>query len=98
MPWKYVLPNDVESLQKREATLQRIGAFWDAFIQRLPEIEARLAGQAEWDMAGWMNEQLAAVHPRLRWEFGQDLGGRYLVITCEMAHHLRPLTDTFVRR
>jgi hypothetical protein len=98
MPWKYVMPNDVESLQNREATLARIGDFWDRFAHRLADIESRLAGQSEWDLSAWMNEQLAVVHPRLRWEFGQDLGGRYLVITCETAHHLRPMNESVVRR
>src|SRR5687768_536109 len=98
MPWKYVMPNDVESLRNREATLARIGDFWDRFTHRLPEVEARLEGKSEWDLAAWMKEQLAVVHPRLRWEFGQDLGGRYLVITCENAHHLRPLTESVLRR
>jgi hypothetical protein len=99
MPWKYVMPNDVESLQRRESTVQRITAWWDEFVRRLPTVEAHLAGtDTSWDLPAWMNERLATIHPRLRWEFGQDLGGRYLVITPETAHHLRPMTDTLIRR
>lgn len=100
MPWKYVMPNDVESLRSREAGVQRITAFWDAFAQRLPEIEANLRGQSEWDLVAWMDEQVGAVHPRLRWEFGDDpiAGGALLVITPEDAHHLRPMADTIIRR
>lgn len=98
MPWKYVMPNDVESLRRREAAVGRIGAWWDAFAEKRPEIESHLAGQSQWDLKTWMDEQIAALHPRLRWEFGEDLGGRFLVITCEGAHHLRPMTETILRR
>ena len=98
MPWKYVMPNDVESLQRRESTVQRISAWWDEFVRRVPKIEAHLVGTEPWDLPGWMNERIATIHPRLRWEFGQDLGGRYLVITPETAHHLRPMTETVIRR
>src|SRR3954452_20494654 len=98
MPWKYVMPNDAVSARHREATVERIGLFWDDFIRRLPEIEARLDGRSHWDLAQWINGHLRSIHPRLRWEFGRDLGGRYLVITPEMAHHLRPMTETIIRR
>lgn len=102
MPWKYVMPNDVESLRNREATLGRIGAFWDAFTQRLPQIEACLRGEADWDLTAWMDEQVAAIHRRLRWEFSGGLdaagSGVLLVITPESAHHLRPLSDSVIRR
>src|SRR5262249_27679763 len=64
----------------------------------VPEIEARLDGRSHWDLAQWINGHLRSIHPRLRWEFGRDLGGRYLVITPEMAHHLRPMTETVLRR
>ena len=97
MPWKYVLPTDVDSLREREATVARILNFWNEFAQKLPEIEAHLSGEAQWDLAGWMSQAVAEIHPRLRWEFGQDLSGRYLVITCETAHHLRPMTETVCR-
>jgi hypothetical protein len=100
MPWKYVMPNDAQSLREREATVERVSAFWDEFARRLPQIESALDGQPSqvFDLPAWMNERIAAIHPRLRWEFGQDLGGRYLVITPEMAHHLRPMTETVIRR
>ena len=98
MPWKYVMPNDVEALQQRESTVQRIVSFWDEFVRRLPKIEAHLSGQEPWDLPAWMNERVATIHPRLRWEFGHDLGGRYLVITPETAVHLRPMTETIIRR
>jgi hypothetical protein len=101
MPWKYVMPNDAESLRNREATLARIGAFWEAFAARLPEIQARLRGEGEWDLVAWMDEQIGAIHPRLRWEFsgaGDDIGGSLLVVTPESAHHLRPLSESVVRR
>jgi hypothetical protein len=98
MPWKYVMPSDVESLRRREATVVQITNFWQQFVARLPEIEARLAGQSEWDVDTWMREQLATIHPRLRYEFGQDLAGLFLVITPEGAHHLRPMTETVIRR
>lgn len=100
MPWKYVMPNDVESLRHREATFQRIAAFWDAFAHRLPDIEAKLRGEADWDLPAWMDEQVGAVHPLLRWEFGTDpaAGGRLLVVTPEGAHHLRPMGESVVRR
>src|SRR5688500_2304375 len=100
MPWKYVMPNDAESLRQREATLGRIGSFWDAFARRLPEIEARLRGEGDWDLVGWMDEQIGAIHPRLRWEFGGAPAGTgsLLVITPESAHHLRPLSESVVRR
>src|SRR5688572_8958211 len=101
MPWKYVMPSDAESLQQRELTLGRIAGFWDEFVQRLPFIESHLAGQPQdpaWDLAGWMNQQVHGIHPRLRWEFGHDLGGKYLIITCESAHHLRPIVESVMRR
>lgn len=98
MPWKYVMPSDVEALQQRESTIARMTDWWNEFTKRLPKIEAHLAGQDPWDLPAWMNERITGIHPRLRWEFGQDLGGRYLVITPETAHHLRPMTETLVRR
>ncbi len=55
MPWKYVMPNDVESLREREATVQRISEFWEQFAHRLPEIEAQLAGQAQWDLRAFLS-------------------------------------------
>jgi hypothetical protein len=94
MPWKYVLPTDVESLREREAALLRIAKFWNEFAAKLPDIEAHLGGQSQWNLADWMNAHVADIHPRLRWEFGQDLSGRSLVITCEAAYHLRPMTET----
>jgi hypothetical protein len=98
MPWKYVMPTDTVSMRTRETTLGRISAWWQAFAERLGDIEANLLGQTQWDLKAWMDEQIQAIHPRLRWEFGQDLGGRYLVITCESAHHLQPMVESIVRR
>jgi hypothetical protein len=101
MPWKYVMPSDAVSARQREATVERIGMFWDDFVRRLAEVEAALDGtpsSSSWDLAAWMNGYLKTIHPRLRWEFGSDLGGRYLVITPEMAHHLRPMAETILRR
>src|SRR5688572_21886856 len=103
MPWKYVMPSDAESLRNREATLARIVQFWEEFAQGVRQIEAHVAGAAApspgpFDLAAWMNERVHAIHPRLRWEFGQDLSGKFLVITCESAHHLRPMVETIIRR
>jgi len=83
MPWKYVMPSDAVSARHREATVERIGVFWDDFVRRLAEVEAALDGipsSSSWDLAAWMNGHLKTIHPRLRWEFGSDLGGRYLVV------------------
>jgi hypothetical protein len=101
MPWKYVMPSDAVSARHREATVERIGMFWDDFVRRVAEVEAALNGapsSSSWDLAAWMSGHLKTIHPRLRWEFGTDLGGRYLVITPEMAHHLRPMAETILRR
>jgi hypothetical protein len=95
------MPNDVDSLRAREATVGRAAAWWAAFAQRLPEIEARLSGEAEWDLRAWMDEQVGAVHPALQWEFGNGGaggGGRHLVISPGGAYHLRPMSESIIRR
>lgn len=67
--------------------------WWSEFQVQAPRIARLFRREEEWDLAGWMNEHLGAIHPELMWEFGPAIRceGHRLVITPETRRELRPL-------
>ena len=78
----------------------RIDAWWAAFQAKAADLDALFSRQAEWDLPGWMQENLQPIHPHLMWEFGPAVEGpgHRLVITPESRRHLRPLVAEMLRR
>ncbi|MBI3862183.1 MAG: hypothetical protein HY290_09840 [Planctomycetia bacterium] len=70
-----------------------ISRWWDEFRRQAPRVARLFSREDEWDLAGWMNEHLGAIHPELMWEFGPAVRceGHRLVITPETRRALRPL-------
>ena len=99
MRWKFIRSSDQAAIQQREAMLQKIAAWWDAFAHSLHDVEAHLH-TADWSqLHAWTADHLHAVEPRLSFEFGTDPEeGYYLVITPESAWNLRPMVQTLLQR
>ena len=76
-----------------------IANWWKAFEAAAARIAAHFQ-QQDWDLPGWMEQHLGAVHPQLMWEFGPAVrgNGHRLVITPEARRDLRPLVREILRR
>src|SRR4051812_41334253 len=99
MRWKFPDPLDQGEAKARAQTLQRIDHWWKALASRAPDITQLFSRKQDWDLAAWMGENLEAIHPDLKWEFGPGLkSGQRLVITPEFDHQLRPLVDVILQR
>jgi len=100
MRWKFFTPGEnPEEDRARADVITRIEAWWDAFRAKAEDLGRFFDNQAQWDLAGWMQQHLHGIDPRLMWEFGPGAGGGHrLVITPEAEHHLRPLVDEIIAR
>jgi hypothetical protein len=100
MRWKFFTPDQSpEEGRARAAALARIEEWWQAFSARTDDLERFFDNQAQWDLAGWMQQHLQGIDPRLMWEFGPGVDqGHRLIITPEGEHHLRPLVDEIITR
>jgi hypothetical protein len=98
MRWLFCEPGAADYPAKAAAQ-QRIEAWWQAFVPRKENISAIFSQEQDWDLPGWMDETLQAVHPELMWEYGPAVRGEghRLVITPEAARHLRPLAMAVVK-
>jgi hypothetical protein len=102
MRWLYYHPaNDFEA-GERAAVLSRVDAWWREFARRASDIDTLFTRRrgTEWDLPGWMNEYLQAIHPDLMWEYGRAMNceGHRLAITPESELGLRPLTQVILSR
>ncbi len=97
MRWFYCEPNSPEAAEKC-AVMERIESWWSAFTERRDDLDAVFRGDGDWDLPGWMAENLQTVDSRLMWEFGPGVrnGGHRLVITPEIHHELRPLASAVI--
>jgi hypothetical protein len=100
MRWKFFTPDEnPEEDRARAAVIARIEAWWEAFRAKSDELEGFFDNQAQWDLAGWMQQHLQGIDPHLLWEFGPGANrGHRLIITPEAEHHLRPLVDEIIAR
>lgn len=100
MRWIFLDPLNPQEAAYRAEKLRQIGAWWDAFREKIYDLNELFAGRAEWDLASWMGEHLQAVDEGLMWEFGPAVrgGGHRLVITPESKHYLRPLVNSLLSR
>ena len=99
MRWKFFTPDESpEEDRARAAALARIEEWWQAFSARTEDLERFFDNQAQWDLAGWMQQHLQSIDPHLMWEFGPANCGHRLIITPEGEHHLRPLVDEIITR
>jgi hypothetical protein len=100
MRWEYYEVGDSSEARSREATLEAIGRWWEAFAARERDLRAAFKEGSAWDLSGWTIEQLGAVSPKLMWEYGPALqcDGHRLVITPEYDTHLRPLVRALLKR
>ncbi len=100
MRWQFGSANDSEYVAHRNAVIAKIEAWWNEFQRNLPQLNMLFAGKAKWDLPEWMHTHLHAIDPRLMWEFGPACKspGHRLVITPESDRHLRPLTQSILKR
>lgn len=100
MRWKFYTPGErPEEDAERAAIGARIDSWWHAFAAKASDLDRLFTNQAEWNLVGWMEQNLQSIDPRLLWEFGPGgTGGHRLVITPEADHHLRPLVDEILSR
>src|SRR5215211_7457155 len=100
MPWRFINPRDAESVRRRQATLERIEAWWAAFSERARGIEPMVQRGEQAALHAWMRQHLLPFHPALQWEFGIDPedGNHLLVITPGRQLRLRPMVDSLLRR
>lgn len=100
MRWHYFDPHDRREAAQHAATLAKIDAWWKAFATQAPKFERTFKQGGDWDLAGWMEQHLQAIHPELMWEFGRAVqtAGHRLVITPESERWLRPLVATLLER
>ncbi|MEO8627683.1 MAG: hypothetical protein ABI612_06220 [Betaproteobacteria bacterium] len=100
MRWTYYFPREnPQEDEQRESTLRLIDRWWQSFTAKTSELEQWLNNTSDWDLSGWMQENLQNIDRRLMWEFGPGhSGGHRLVITPETAQHLRPLAHEILSR
>ena len=97
--WKTFEPGCTDEEALRSKTHEAIERWWNAFSREKDDIIALFKGEAQWDLARWMQENLQGIHPHLMWEFGPGDGtGHRLVITPENRFDLRPLVDEILAR
>ena len=77
-----------------------IANWWTEFSKQAPHLDGLFQGKEEWDLPEWMQQNLAAIHSHLMWEFGPARcgPGHRLVITAESRKELRPLVREILRR
>jgi hypothetical protein len=87
-------------MRERERVLARIDAWWQAFVENLPNLEEYFGGNSTWNISQFMGKTLQAIDSHLMWEYGPGVEGnrRRLVITPESSRHLRPLVETVLER
>jgi hypothetical protein len=95
MRWLYLDPPREEDLAVRDHVFLAIEAFWEAFSLVRVDVEGFLEKGGDFDMEGWMERYLGAIHPDLKWEIGDrgDLGWR-LTITPESRLDLSPMVNS----
>ncbi len=100
MRWQFCNLNDPQEVGEREAVIELIDAWWLEFAANTDRLDSLFSQKSDWDLPGWMDAHLQAIHPELMWEFGPAIAseGHRLVITPESAKHLRPLTVTILER
>lgn len=100
MRWLFPDPDDREEAAARKKVLARIDRWWEAFAGKTQALGDLFRGKKKWDLPGWMDDHLSAIHPRLMWEYGPAVHaeGHRLVITPESRTHLRPLVKAVLDR
>src|SRR5689334_6002005 len=99
MRWTFPSPTDTNEAAERLRIGKAIDAWWDAFGETVPQLNALFSGESDWDLPAWMDRYLRPIDPNLMWEFGPALSaGHRLVITPENLRHLRPLVAEVLRR
>jgi hypothetical protein len=100
MRWLFSDPDDRTEAAVRKRVLARIKDWWTAFEDKAPALSELFRGKKQWDLPGWMADNLQAIDPNLCWEFGPAVrtAGHRLVITPESRHHLRLLVRTILDR
>ncbi|HEX2831581.1 MAG TPA: hypothetical protein VHW00_01120 [Thermoanaerobaculia bacterium] len=100
MRWLYADPNVPQERQYVQQTVANIDAWWREFVAKNGDIDALIHQKSRWDLPGWMQQWLQAIHPNLMWEFGGAVRGKghRLVITPEASRWLRPLVSTLLER
>src|SRR4051812_39398531 len=71
--WLTFEPGDRSEEQSRQRTLAAIDSWWSAFAAKRGALELLFANKQQWDLPGWMAQELGAVSPKLMWEFGPGL-------------------------
>ncbi len=100
MRWHFSRFHDKSERAQREATLERIDAWWEAFARDADSIAGHFERGVDIDIPNWMAHNLSPVSPHLCWEFGPALSkrGHRLVITPESNRYLRPVVTTILER
>ncbi|MBW3596084.1 MAG: hypothetical protein KY475_02285 [Planctomycetes bacterium] len=98
--WIFLDPLNPQEAAYRAEMLRRINAWWSEFSGKTDEIDNLFHGQADWDLAEWMQQHLQAIDESLMWEFGPAVRGEghRLVITPEAQRYLRPLTGAVLSK
>lgn len=100
MRWLHYNRQNPAETAERERVIRRIDAWWHEFARSTDRLEQLFQQVDRWDLPGWMERHLQAIHPELMWEFGPGVAtGRHrLVITPETHAELRPLVEDIVAR
>lgn len=79
---------------------QMIDKWWNAFVDNAKNIDAVFTRQGEFDIVGFMSENLNIISRDISWEFGAAVKGEghRLVITPESFKELRPLVNEILKR
>ena len=98
--WTFPVDPSPDENAAHDEVITHIEAWWQAFEEKVPELLAFFANEADWDLAAWIHPWLHAIHPALRWDFGPALHGpgHRLTLTPEGDCYLRPLATEVIRR
>jgi hypothetical protein len=101
MRWLLADPQVPQENAWRQHVATSTEQWWRAFQVNAANIAASFSQPGKFDIVRFMDDNLAAIDPRLCWEYGsarRASGGHRLVITPEGEHWLRPMLGHILSR
>ena len=98
MRWLYADKNNPEEKERIIATEEKIQKWWKAFGDKQAEIIALLQGETQFDLTGWMKDNLNCIEENLMWEFRTGINKSYrLVISSQRNKALAPYISYMIK-
>ena len=80
MRWLYADKNNTQEKERIITAEEKIQKWWKAFADKQTEIVALLQGKTQFDLAGWMKDNLNSIEENLMWEFRNGIMKPYRLV------------------